>query len=975
MCSAMNNKSPGKLLPCPFPEDVLAMIKDQCGTRDQIMNFSSFSPSLYDTAWLSMVPTKNDQGARLSPQCLDIVLETQQIDGTWPSYASPVDGILVSLASLLAIATHHARTSATSEERLALTNRVHRGSKGLQKLLQSWNVQKAVHVGFEVLVISLMRQLESFAIHIDFPGLPELTRLYSEKMEKFSPELLYGLKQTTLLHSVEAFVGAVDFGRIAHHCSDELGIFGSPAATAAYLIHSPVWDQRAEKYLGKVVAAYGSTGLIPSAFPTPLFEASWAISSILSPIIDQSTFGNVDLSIVKSLFQGIIVQQGSLVGFAPGILEDADDTSRVLLMLMRLRRLDHEVTTDVEPLVSKFEAADCFKTYELERNASFSANCNVVLALLETDDRPDSRYHSQIKKAVNSLLDTVETGARDITDKWNMSSEYSTMLLFEVMLAALKQYDTGRLQTLPREVFTNRIPKLLCRLTSQLLDSQKSDGSWSHSLEVTSYSILGLTHILRLPWGRSIHTYLTDRIAHAKIFLGADYPKTEQKDYLWVEKTTYQSSLLRMAYCSMALHITATKEKWSKSMTETFTCIDTQTSGMKRLFSNLPLLKDIPNPLLDLILVEAKHHTHTLATNKHALMPGSDSSPRVDKYLAYIPVIWLLGNQINNQALSANIIHEMLVFSQMTYQIDELMETAVDALSAEDTSAFETWVRRECSPAALVEQEIGAEHCKATRNGTSNGLSNNHSSPLSTVQNALQRFLQHTLHHRTVQASPLLIQQHLATDLSSYLLSHMHQNHSNALLKSTLPPTLPSYFTWARSTGATSTSCPMAFRFYSCLIANSMSDGGFESAQAQYLSSSVAQHLATLCRQYNDYGSVARDADENNLNSVDFAEFRPGSWVHETNAHDADRANTGGLMANGELGAAKQQLMGVAEFERKLMEVSFKALGEVVKEQGVMERLRVLVDVTDLFGEVYVVRDVGVRKTTAAHVAVCDIEP
>lgn len=32
-------------------------------------------------------------------------------------------------------------------------------------------------------------------------------------------------------------------------------------------------------------------------------------------------------------------------------------------------------------------------------------------------------------------------------------------------------------------------------------------------------------------------------------------------------------------------------------------------------------------------------------------------------------------------------------------------------------------------------------------------------------------------------------------------------------------------------------------------------------------------HLGRMCRQYNDYGSLARDQEERNLNSLNFPEF------------------------------------------------------------------------------------------------------
>lgn len=81
-----------------------------------------------------------------------------------------------------------------------------------------------------------------------------------------------------------------------------------------------------------------------------------------------------------------------------------------------------------------------------------------------------------------------------------------------------------------------------------------------------------------------------------------------------------------------------------------------------------------------------------------------------------------------------------------------------------------------------------------------------------------------------------------------------------------------SYSTWVRSIASDDTSRPFAFQFFTCLTGKP-GVSSFDSPQAQYISQSLARHLSTMCRQYNDYGSAARDSEEGNLNSLDFPEF------------------------------------------------------------------------------------------------------
>lgn len=50
-------------------------------------------------------------------------------------------------------------------------------------------------------------------------------------------------------------------------------MMGSPASTAAYLIHSSRWDDEAEEYLRSLTIA--GNGKVASAFPVSVLEIFW----------------------------------------------------------------------------------------------------------------------------------------------------------------------------------------------------------------------------------------------------------------------------------------------------------------------------------------------------------------------------------------------------------------------------------------------------------------------------------------------------------------------------------------------------------------------------------------------------------------------------------------------------------------------------------------------------------------------------
>ena len=91
------------------------------------------------------------------------------------------------------------------------------------------------------------------------------------------------------------------------------------------------------------------------------------------------------------------------------LLDDADDTAKVLLSCSLLG-----LTTSPKRMIEKFEGADHFRTYQHERNGSFSTNCNVLTALLHSQTPAD--YHDQITKIVKFLCREYLSGT--INDKW-----------------------------------------------------------------------------------------------------------------------------------------------------------------------------------------------------------------------------------------------------------------------------------------------------------------------------------------------------------------------------------------------------------------------------------------------------------------------------------------------------------------------------------------------------------------------------
>ena len=396
-------------------------LDDLLGDYKQCYGLGSMTCSIYDTAWVACVSkTVAGRSQWLFPSSLTFVLDSQLPDGGWPAHpgqkdTDEVDSVLSTLAALFCL-VQHAKNPLQLRHlyRGSLLGRIEQGVSRVSTLLQSWSVSECNTVGFEVLVPSLLDLLEGENIHLDFPEKSLLLSIRDQKLAKVKPEVLYTAAPLTLLHSLEAFHGRRDFSfdRIAHH---KVGgsIMASPSATSSYLIRANSWDDEAEAYLRLAISngEGNNSGGVPSAYPSTNFEITWVASTLL----ETGVWGAEDLNnsykkmVLSALDES---RQSGLVGFAPGIEPDLDDSAKASIIFSLLGRSGF-----TSQIVEIFDSTQCLKTYRVERNPSVSANCNALLSIVVDSDQYPSKIET-IEKVAAFICNSWWSSSGMLNDKW-----------------------------------------------------------------------------------------------------------------------------------------------------------------------------------------------------------------------------------------------------------------------------------------------------------------------------------------------------------------------------------------------------------------------------------------------------------------------------------------------------------------------------------------------------------------------------
>lgn len=589
------------------------------------------------------------------------------------------------------------------------------------------------------------------------------------------------------------------------------------------------------------------------------------------------------------------------------------------------------------------------------------------------------------------------------------------MLLAQSFIKLFQCWEADELAPMGDEVLRNRIMLAAFRSLIRTLHTQNTDGSWGSNgpLEETAYAILALVELSGLPMASFLHQPIHSAILNGRNYLKA-HEKPDRPEYLWVEKVLYGAGNLSQAYIFAAMKTPRSHPMVCHRLRGLLKLDYEELAMFTSLFQKVPMLASQPRWLIHASWIEGQLFLPMLHEIRQAVF--SRTGMTKDKYVAWIPIMWTLANNTNGCDISARLLFDMMRVSVLNFQVDEFMETLVDAQYRDDITTVRGIIEnlfQNIDPTGIEKEQARIDlSTTGTRPRNNRGLDTNSlvtatddvqptieiqlsknvsasdsqptsdtgPSPLSTdndhntapsahcssIFQPLQSFINYIAVLTSTGLVPLSSQVHIRELLKAFLNAHVTQIHlnrsfssspsskerkSSATTSGVLPISMytslptPNFRIWLHNVAATHTSAPYSMALYLALLARGGTPSLLRTPKQHYVVEDLAGCLARMCRLYNDWGSVDRDRGEGNLNCVDFAELRDTAM---SGYEDVD--------------AVKERVMALADWERKGVERAMEELEREGADKTLVNGLRVFVDVTDLFGQVYVVKDLASRK-------------
>jgi hypothetical protein len=522
-----------------------------------------------------------------------------------------------------------------------------------------------------------------------------------------------------------------------------------------------------------------------------------------------------------------------------------------------------------------------------------------------------------------------------------MSPYYPAMLAAQSLVRVLHLYESTQLDV-PVKLLSAKIMIVLFQILSRTLQQQNEDGSWGAlgSREETAYAIITLSNVDSLPFVRPVAAQIELAVSRGRKYLRSinalDNTPLTPKDYIWAGKVSYGVQNVCHSYVLAAFNASIPQFLLGSRVSSLVNIPSKKLSTFTKFYTKLPMFAGIDTWKIKAWLIEGYLFLPDLEKMNFTVFDREGKER--DKYFEYLPFSWTGPNGLENVHAGAQTLFDMMLISMVNYQVDEFFENIVAR-----GDLFTIAQLRKNFNKLFAGFESGSVRPQSV--GAMNGLEQSGEYDRE-IWHRLEGFLKYVLTYPRIQSASTNEKTILQLELKSYLLAHIQQCEDSIKLRRqknqkvyATPPS--SYLKWVRGIASDHLSSQYAYAFLICL----MSDGGdyLGNSEIKYIAQDCCTHISTICRMFNDYGSLERDRAESNLNSMAFPEFEGEQKTEST---------------------LRAELVKLTKYERRCLALSFEELNKACGERyrRVYETTRLFYNASEIYTEVFEVRDLSMWR-------------
>jgi hypothetical protein len=218
----------------------------------------------------------------------------------------------------------------------------------------------------------------------------------------------------------------------------------------------------------------------------------------------------------------------------------------------------------------------------------------------------------------------------------------------------------------------------------------------------------------------------------------------------------------------------------------------------------------------------------------------------------------------------------------------------------------------------------------------------------------MHKYIRFIINYPTSQKASSYDKAHLRRELKAYLLSMIRQTEDNTIyaVQSSWETFLTpgsSYLKWVRTIGSEHISGFCSSSLFICHLSPNIDV--FPTPELKFIAQDCITHISTLCRIWNDWGSMKRDVAERNINGMNFPEFAG--------------------MSEGEV---KAEMRRISDYERRCLHMG---LGELrsranelmgdIKGNRWADAFGLFFTGAEVYNSIYELKDISAWKLSLVH--------